>query len=119
MTTAESETTIGYSVFDTFEECYQYNEDACFIADSVKNAESFLSGCFVNPKNCRIDAITFDDMMADFGSSFGEFAMEAEAFARFKAIAGRNGVQFTAEPYDGDDTLLVVEIAGVAILDDD
>ena len=45
--------------------------------------------------------------------------MEAEAFRRFKAIAAQNGVQFNAQPYDGDETLLVVEIDGVSKLDDD
>lgn len=119
MSTAENETTIGYSVFETFEEGYQYNENACFIADTVQNAQQFLASGFTDAKDCRVDAIKFGDIMADYGASLGEYAMEAEAFARFKAIAAQNGVQFNAQPFDGDETLLVVEIDGVSKLDDD
>ncbi len=119
MSTAENEITIGYSVFETFEECYQYNENACFIADTVQNAQRFLAAGFTDASDCRVDAITFGDIMADYGASLGEYAMEAEAFGRFKAIAAQNGVQFIAQPYDGDEALLVVEIDGVSKLDDD
>ncbi len=119
MSTAENETTIGYSVFETFEECYQYNENACFIADTVQNAQRFLAAGFTDASDCRVDAIKFGDIMADYGASLGEYAMEAEAFSRFKAIAAQNGVHFNAQPYDGDETLLVVEIDGVSKLDDD
>ena len=30
---------IGYSVFDIGEECYEYNENACFIASTVEGAK--------------------------------------------------------------------------------
>ncbi len=119
MGTAENETTIGYSVFETFEECYQYNENACFIADTVQNAQRFLTAGFTDARDCRVDEIRFGDIMADYGASLGEYAMEDGAFTRFKAIAVHNGVQFNAQPYDGDETLLVVEIDGVSKLDDD
>ena len=32
--TEQSKPIIGYSVFDVFEECYEYDEDACYIADA-------------------------------------------------------------------------------------
>ena len=119
MNPSKCETTIGYSVFETFEECYQYNENACFIADSPQNAGRFLRNGYTDASECRIDAIGFDDIMSDYGASFGEYAMEAKAFSRFKTIAERKAVQFTVEPYEGDETLLVVEIDGVARRDDD
>ena len=119
MSPPKENTTIGYSVLETFEECYQYNENACFIADSIPGAERFMAAGFTDASDCRIDEIEFADIMSDYGASLGEYAMEAEAFARFKAIADQNNVQFNAQPYDGDDSLLVVEIDGVSRLDDD
>ncbi len=32
--TKQNEPIVGYGGFDTFEECYEYNEIACFIADT-------------------------------------------------------------------------------------
>ncbi len=56
MSTAENETTIGYSVFETFEECYQYNENACFIADTVQNAQRQLrESAYYSIRSVRCD----------------------------------------------------------------
>ena len=33
---------IGYSGFDVFEECYGYNENACYIADTEASAHRFM-----------------------------------------------------------------------------
>jgi hypothetical protein len=117
MDMTDSRKHIGYSVFETFEECYQYNENACFIAATRSAAETFLRNGYTDPQDCRIDSICFGDIMKDFGASCGEYAMEREAFLRFKTVAERNGVEFRAEPYDGDDGLLVVEIEGVTMDD--
>ena len=106
-------TVVGYSVFEKFEECYQYNENACFIADSQSTAQTFLNNGYADASDCRIDAVTFADIMRDFGASGGEYAMEGQAFERFKGVAQVNAVAFTFEPYDGDETLLVVEVDGV------
>lgn len=114
----ESETIVGYSVFEKFEECYQYNEDACFIADSRRSAETFLKNGYSDANDCRIVNITFGDIMRDYGVSCGEYAMESQAFAVFKRIAALNAVTFTSEAFDGDETLLVVQIDGVKISDD-
>ena len=107
-----SEMHVGYSVFDTFEDCYQYNENACFIGDTREAAEAFLQGTGAGPDECRIDAITFGDIIKDYGGSYGEYAMEQEAFLRFKQVAERNGIRFSAELFDEDDTLQVVTILG-------
>ena len=37
--TAQNEHIIGYSGFDVLEECYGYNEDACYMADSEASAQ--------------------------------------------------------------------------------
>ena len=109
----DSQTHIGYSVFETFEECYQYNENACYIAATRPEAESFMKNGFTDPRDCRIDSITLADLMKDYGASCGEYAMEREAFLRFKSVAERNKIEYSVEPFDGDDELLVVEINGV------
>jgi hypothetical protein len=51
--------------------------------------------------------------MSDYGASCGEFAMESAVFHRFSAIAAVNGIRFEAEPYDGDDSLMVVNVQDV------
>lgn len=113
------ESHIGFSVFETFEECYQYNENACFIAANQTSAETFMRNGITDPQECRIDSIRFGDIMKDYGRSSGEYAMEREAFSRFKRIAGLNDVEFTAKPLDGDGDFLVVEVDGVAMDDDE
>ena len=40
--TAQNEPVIGYSGFDVFEECYGYNEDACYVADTEASANRFM-----------------------------------------------------------------------------
>ena len=39
-------TLIGYLVFDTSEECYEYNENACYIAANQQAAKRFLKTFF-------------------------------------------------------------------------
>jgi hypothetical protein len=112
------ETVVGYAVFDTFEECYEYNENACMIADSLESALEVMKRSFSDAEDCRIDAVTFRDIMSDFGGSCGEYAMESQVYDTFRRIAELNSVTFTSEPYDGDETLLVVEVDGVKRRDD-
>ncbi len=114
----ESETVVGYAVFDTFEECYEYNENACMIADSLEDALAIMQRSFSDAEDCRIDAITFRDIMSDFGASCGEYAMERQVYDTFRRIAELNNVTFTSEAYEGLETLLVVEISGVKRCDD-
>ena len=101
---------IGYSVFDTGEECYEYNENACFIASTRQAAQEFLNVACMNPRDGRVDAVCWDDLLRDYGCSRGEYALEADAFARFRPLAEEHRVSFEAEAYDGDDSLMVVEI---------
>ncbi|QDV41118.1 hypothetical protein Enr13x_09560 [Stieleria neptunia] len=114
----ELETVVGYAVFDTFEECYEYNENACMIANSQENALAVMQRSFSAAEDCRIDAITFRDIMSDFGGSCGEYAMERHVYRTFKRIAELNNVTFTSEAYEGLETLLVVEVDGVKRRDD-
>ena len=43
MSVHDARVLIGYSVFDTSQECYEYNENACFIASTRQAAEEFLN----------------------------------------------------------------------------
>jgi hypothetical protein len=119
MTYKQSETVIGYSGLDLSEECYGYNENACFIGDSRAAAKQFMEDSLMGSGDFRIDAVTIEEIMNDFGSSCGEFAMESEAFRRFTAIAALNGIRFEATPFDGDESLMVVEVEGTRYPDED
>ena len=101
---------IGFGVFDSAEECWEYNENACLIASTADSAEVVLQNSWADPQDCRVEAVCFAEVMRDFGCSGGEYAMELDAFRRFEELAALNGVSFESEPYDGDDTLIVVEI---------
>jgi hypothetical protein len=109
MTGKNAATLIGYSVFDTSEECYEYNENACYIAANQQAAKRFLNTSFF-PQDCEIHSVSWDDLLKDYGCSCGRYAMEADALARFKSLALQHGVTFEAEPFDGDVLLMVVEI---------
>ena len=110
MTGKNEATLIGYSVFDTSEDCYEYNENACFIAATQQSAKQFLQDACVVPRYGRIDPVSWDDLLKNYGCSGGEYAMEAEAFARFKSLALQHGVTFEAEAFYGDDSIMVVVI---------
>ncbi|MBZ0110297.1 MAG: hypothetical protein K8F52_16735 [Candidatus Scalindua rubra] len=100
---------IGYSGFSRLEECYEYNEDACFIADNKDTLKVFLDNCFSSHRNYRIDKVTLKEIMNDFGYSVGEYAMEPEAFKIFKNIA-KNNIEYKESKYDLDQSLTIINI---------
>ncbi len=110
---------VGYSVFEMFEECYQYNENACFIAATRDAAEGFRDDGCTPATACRIDAVCWADIMRDYGGSSGAYAMQRDAILRFQKVAELSAISFRFEPFDGDDGLLVVEIDGVRRHDDE
>ena len=54
---------IGYSGLDIFEDCYAYNENACFLADNQETCRQFMSVCGYEITDFRIDPVSFDDIM--------------------------------------------------------
>ena len=103
---------IGYSAFILFDECYEYNENACYVADSPESLKAFLKDATFNINDYRFDKIKLSDILDDFGGSSGEFAMEPEALKRFKQVSS---VTYAAEPYDdpfndGEPDLFIVNI---------
>lgn len=103
---------IGYSAFILFDECYEYNEDACYIADSQESLKNFLENAMFDINDYRLDAIKLSDILEDYGCSYGEYAMEPEALKRFKQVSN---IKYTVEPYDdpfnsGEPDLFIVNI---------
>lgn len=62
------------------------------------------------PGDCQIHSIALDELLKDYGCSGGEYAMEADAFARFQSLAQQHGITYEAEAFDGDDSIMIVEI---------
>ena len=110
MNNKDSKTTIGYSGFILYEDCYEYNENACYLADSKESARQFMLNCGYEETDFKIDAISFKDIMNDYGVSAGEYAMEEKVFENFKRIAEDAGVEYEAETFYFDSTLMVVNI---------
>lgn len=118
MKTEENEPIIGYSGFETFEECYGYDENACFIASSEAAADRFMSDLFMMP-DYRIVPVTLSHIMNDYGASLGEFAMQKEAFERFRAAANEADIEFESKTDSYDPALFVVTVEGVRWQHDD
>ena len=115
--TERNEPIIGYSGFGVFEECYEYNENACYIADTEASAHRFMRVA-VFGEEYRIEPVTLSRIMDDYGYSLGEFAMEREAFARFRAGASRAGISFQTGAVDFCPELTLVNVEGVKRHDD-
>ena len=103
---------IGFSAFGLYDECYEYNENACFIADSPESLREFLTDAPFNINDYRLDTIRLNDIIDDYGCSSGEFAMEQEALKRFEQVPD---IKYTVEPFDdyftdGEPDLFVVNI---------
>ena len=70
---------IGYSGFDSSEECYEYFENSCYIADTPQSAKNLMRNSYSCLGKYRIDPVTIDQIMDDFGASCGDYAMEKQA----------------------------------------
>jgi hypothetical protein len=110
--TEATESILGYSGFDLFEECYGYDEDACHVADTEESARRFMV-CATLTGDYRIESVTLRQIMSDYGSSLGEFAMEPRALERFRAAATAAGVQFETRPSDLNPAVTIVQVRGV------
>ncbi len=102
--------TLGYSGFIIFEECYEYNENACFIADTEDSAKNFMDNCGYSKSDYRIDAVSFADIVNDYGCSSGEYAMQPLVFSNFKELANEENVKYESSQFEFDPSLTVVNI---------
>jgi hypothetical protein len=62
MSVHDARVLIGYSVFDTSQECYSYNENACFIASTRQAAEEFLNVACMDSRDGRVDVVDWDNL---------------------------------------------------------
>ena len=92
--------TIGYSAFRPFDECYEYNENACYIADTPELLRAFLANAPFSVNDYETVEITLSDILDDFGCSGGEYALEPEALSRFEKAAESSGISFEVTPYE-------------------
>ena len=54
---------IGYSAFEFSEECYEYNENACYVADNPETLKQFLTNAMFDVNDYRIDTIKLSDIL--------------------------------------------------------
>jgi len=104
---AATETVIGYSALERFEECYEFEGDACYIADSPESLRSYLVNADLPLKDYRLDAVKFAELLKNFGCAFGQYALEVQALARFEQAAKAHGLQYNVEEYK--DPLVEIE----------
>lgn len=102
------ERVIGYSGFILFEECYEYCEDACYIANSRDSIKTFMTNCGFDNTNFRVDEISIDKLVNDYGCSLGEYAMEKLAFEKFEKIANNMKIKYEYKDFYLDPELKVV-----------
>ena len=60
-----NEAVIGYSGFELIEECYGYNENACFIASTEASAHRFMRDA-ADGEEYRIEPVTLSQIMDDY-----------------------------------------------------
>ena len=101
---------IGYSGFILFDDCYEYNENACYLAESKESAIQFMIDCGYNKSGFRVDEISMHNLMNDYGCSSGEYAMELLVFEKFKKVADDNGLKYIYEDWYMDPSLKVVNL---------
>ncbi len=95
-----SDDLMGYSAYDPIEECYEYNENECYVSDSPESLQRFLAGAMLPSADYRIDAVRISDFLKDYGCSCGSYALEPEALRRFERTATSNGFEYEVEAYE-------------------
>ena len=100
----------GYSGFLLDGECYEYNEDACFIAGTKALAEKFMNNSFHSPSSYKIDPVSLNEVIEDYGCSYGEFAMDTQAFTKFVELAKLGNLEYKKEDWDSDSSIKIVNI---------
>jgi len=67
------DTIIGYSGFDLFEDCYEYFENACYIADTPAAMERLMKDSVACTGKYRIDPVKIDQIMNDYQKTATQF----------------------------------------------
>ncbi len=93
------EIVIGYSAYDTDEECYEYIENSCYIADTPDSLDEFKRNCWQPYETYQTYMVKLSDIMEDFGVSRGRYIMQTEALKRFERIAKQMGMKYTRKMF--------------------
>ena len=93
-----SDILVGYSALKIFDECYEYHENACYIADTPVSLKEFLDGAMLSVEDYRIESVCITDMLNDFGYSSGEYALEPKALEKFERAAKELEIVYTVKP---------------------
>ena len=88
---------IGYSAYHKHLEAFEYNEDECFIADSIESLKEFIDGPGFRRDEYKFGPVWMVNILDDYGVSNGRFCLEPEAFARFEKAARLLGVVYHIE----------------------
>lgn len=102
---AATDPVIGYSALERFEQCYEFDGEACHVADSAENLRRYLANAGLPIKSYRLVPATFADFRKDFGGARGEYALELQALARFEQAAKAHGLQYEVEEYTDEGEL--------------
>ena len=95
-----SDMLVGYSALRIFDECYEYNENACYIADNPESLVEFLDGAMLSVEGYRIEPVSISEMLNDFGCSSGEYALEPKALEKFEQAIKESEIIYTVKPYE-------------------
>ena len=95
-----SDMLVGYSALRIFDECYEYNENACYIADTPESLIEFLDGAMLSVEGYRIEPVSISEMLNDFGCSSGEYALEPKALEKFEQAIKESEIIYTVKPYE-------------------
>ncbi len=66
----------------------------------------------------RIEPVTLSQIMNDYGNSLGEYAMEREAFTKFRAAASDAGIKYQTVDVDFRPDLTLFNFDGVKMHED-
>jgi hypothetical protein len=94
---------VGYSALDRDEDCFEYEEDSCYVADSLTAINAYIQGASLPLRRYLMTPVSFEDLQTEFAGT-NRFAFEPAAFARMKQFAHERGVSFEIdEDYDEDE----------------
>lgn len=61
-TNNNSDVLIGYSARSIFDDCYEYNENACYVADTPETLQNFLVNAMLPAEDYQICPVRLSDV---------------------------------------------------------
>jgi len=104
------QTKIGFSAFVISEDAYLYSGDSCYVFDNKESLIKTASNYGYTKSEIKIDEISFEQIMDDFGVSCGDYVIESDAFNKFVYIAKAQKISFESEEDDDNENFTKLEI---------